>query len=292
MSRIGRYALLVAGASSLAGLCEAQAVPGFREVGRSAHVRFYTRGDSSGGRRQRADLKRTEDYLARLQSELGQPLPEPIEYYRYERPEDIAAQTGMYATGLTRVGDTVVHSTLDYHPHELVHAVAGRLGDPGRFFHEGLAVAIGDEGLWGGRDVHGIARRAPVLDWRGLQDSFDRMSPDVAYPLAGSFVRHLIETDGLSRLAEFFRSCPRGSRRVEPAFRSTYGRSLADAVVEWQEFLGRKEFPRGGNDSRVAQASSQGTEPRIALANLDLASRTGAGTVPALQTVRGGGDGE
>lgn len=283
MSRIGSWALLAIGAMGLPGVCEGQSLPGFHEVGRSAHVRFFARGEAGGGRRLRADMKRTETYIAHLQSELGQSLPEPIDYYRYERPEDIAAQTGVYATGLTRVGDTVVHSTFDYHPHELVHAVAGRLGDPGRFFHEGLAVALGDEGRWGGRDVHGIARRAPVLDWRDLQDSFERRSPDVAYPLAGSFVKHLIERDGLDRLVEFFRACAPGARRAEPAFRATYGRSLADAVAEWQESLGvgRKEFPGTGNPSRAVQASAEAPEPRIALADLGLTSGPGVGTASA-----------
>jgi hypothetical protein len=283
VERIGRYALLAVGTMILPVLCEAQTVPGFREVGRSAHVRFFTRTDSKAGGRLRADIKRTEAYLTHLESELGQPVAETIDYYRYERPEDIAAQTGVYATGLTHLGDTVVHSTFDYHPHELVHAVAGRMGDPGRFFHEGLAVALGDEGLWGGRDVHDIARRAPALDWRGLSEAFDRRGPDVAYPLAGSFVKHLIETEGLPRLVEFFRACPSGSRRTEAAFKATYGRSLASAVVAWQDRLGvdRKGFPEAGNASRIAQATDGAAEPRIALADLSLASEAAPGTGPA-----------
>ena len=283
MSRIGRYALLAMGATVLPAMSGAQTLPGFREAGRTANVRLFTRAESKPGRQARADLKRTEQYLTRLQSELGQPLPAPIDYYRYERPEDLAAQTGVYATGLTRLGDTIVHSTFDYHPHELVHAVAGRMGDPGRFFHEGLAVALGDEGRWGGHDVHDIARRAPALDWRGLQEAFDRRSADVAYPLAGSFVKHLIETDGMERLTEFFRACKPGSRRTEAAFRATYGRALTDAVADWQEQLGggRKDFPATGNASRIAQAADPSAEQRIALADMSLASTATPGTGPA-----------
>jgi hypothetical protein len=286
VSKLWIGVLVAAGTVALAPRCEGQAVPGFREVGQSERVRLYTRSSSKPSRRQRADLERTDSYLARLETQLGQPLGKPVDYYRYERAEDIAAQTGVYAIGLTRIGDDVVHSTLDYHPHELVHAVAGRLGDPGRLFHEGLAVALGDEGRWGGRDVHELARaRARGLDWRGLRDVFERRDADAAYPLAGSFVKHLIETGGLPRLAAFFRACTSGSRGVPAAFRVAYSRTLEDAVSDWQESLGfeRKEFPAHGNASRtVASADEPHSRPNT-LADLRLAPAASAGTHHAIE---------
>lgn len=246
-------------------------------------------------RRTRVDLERTDAYLARIEALFGQPLSGRIEYYRYERPEDIAAQTGVYAIGLTRVGGSVVHSTLDYHPHELVHAVAGRLGDPGRFFHEGLAVAVGDEGRWGGRDVHELARaRAGALTWQALRQVFERHDADTAYPLAGSFVKHLIETNGLPRLVAFFRACPAHGTRVDSAFRAAYARSLEGAFADWQErlALGRKDFPTHRNASRVAPATAGVGAPRNVLGDLRLAPDAAFGTGPAMKTVSGGGNGE
>ena len=270
---------------ALAPVCEAQTIPGFREAGASTRVRLFTRSEAKPGRRERTDLQRTDAYLARLEVQLGQPLPERIDYYRYERPEDIAAQTGVYATGLTHVGDAVVYSTLDYHPHELVHAVAGRMGDPGRFFHEGLAVALGDEGRWGARDVHDLARpRARAFDWPTLRDGFDRLEADVAYPLAGSFVKHLIEREGLGRLAAFFRACS-GPRNAASAFRATYGRSLDDAVADWQQRLGsgRKDFPSTGNASRIAAAAAPQADSGNTLADLRLAPEAALGTSAAIR---------
>jgi hypothetical protein len=261
-------------------VCEAQAVPGFREAGHTARVRFFTRTSSGLDRRQ---AERTDSFLARMETALGQDLPEPIEYYRYERPEDIAVQTGVYATGLTRLGDKLVHSTLDYHPHELVHAVAGRLGNPGRLFHEGLAVALGDEGKWGGRDVHDIARRrAGGLDWADLREAFERRDVDVAYPVAGSFVKDLIAVDGVPRLVAFLRACPTPTATTG-AFRRVYGRSLEDAVAQWQQRLGvpRKDLPRAGNASRIASAAAPADEPRNSLADLAMAPAAAAGTVDA-----------
>jgi hypothetical protein len=280
VSRSRLSALVVAMTMTAPLVCQAQSVPGFRPAGQTARVRFFSRTSAKVDRRQ---AERTDSFIARIENDLGHELPEPIEYYRYERPEDIAAQTGVYATGLTRVGDTIVHSTFDYHPHELVHAVAGRLGNPGRFFHEGLAVALGDGGKWGGRSVHDIASRwARSLDWAALREVFERRDPDVAYPLAGSFMADLIATDGLPRLAAFLRACPRPTAAID-AFQRVYGRSLEEAVAQWQEGLapGREAFPSGGNDARVASAAAGVGGPRNTLADLVLEPAAGRGTVDA-----------
>jgi hypothetical protein len=234
-SRIGA---LVVGMGMAASVASAQGIPGFRPLAQTARVSFFTRSATPAGGHDRADMKRTDSFVERMERELGQPLTTPISYYRYERPEDIAAQTGVYATGLTRVGDSVVHATQGYNPHELVHAVAGHLGNPGVFFHEGLAVALGDEGRWGGRDVDALARtRAASFSTRSLLAVFDRSDADLAYPLAGSFVKHLIATDGMPRLLAFFRACGPKSGGTDAVFLSTYGRSLDQAVAAWQQGL-------------------------------------------------------
>jgi hypothetical protein len=226
---------VVAVAGLMAQAASAQTLPGFRQMAGTSRVAFFSRSGGDFGGRQKADVKRTDAFLARMEKTLEQPLAAPISYYTHERPEDIAAQTGVYAYGLTRVGDSVVHSTSTYHPHELVHAVAGGLGDPGRFFHEGLAVALGDESRWGGRDVDALARAvAPRLDRKALVKSFDSLPADVAYPVAGSFVKDLLARDGLPKLLEFFRACPRGAN-VDAAFLRTYGRSFTGAFAEWQQ---------------------------------------------------------
>jgi hypothetical protein len=226
---------MVAMVGLMAQAAWAQTLPGFRQMAGTSRVAFFSRGGSDFGGRQKADVKRTDAFLARMEKTLAQPLAAPISYYTYERPEDIAAQTGVYAFGLTRVGDSVVHSTTTYHPHELVHAVAGGLGDPGRFFHEGLAVALGDEGRWDGRAVEALARaRAATTDLKRLVKSFDSLPADIAYPVAGAFVKHLIDRDGLPKLLEFFRACPRGVN-VDAAFLRTYGRSFQAAFGVWQQ---------------------------------------------------------
>ena len=225
---------MVAVVGLMAQAVSAQTLPGFRQMAGTSRVAFFSRHGGDFGGRQKQDVKRTDAFLARMEKTLAQPLAAPISYYTYERPEDIAAQTGVYAYGLTRVGDSIVHSTTTYHPHELVHAVAGGLGDPGRFWHEGLAVALGDEGRWDGRPVDALARtQAARVDRKQLVKSFDSLPADVAYPVAGAFVKHLIDRDGLPKLIEFFRACPKGVN-VDAAFLRTYGRSFQAAFGEWQ----------------------------------------------------------
>lgn len=286
---MGVVAVLALGTLAVPIVGESQSVPGFREIGQGARIRYFSRSESKLDRRGRADLARTDAYLGRLESLLDQRLASPIEYYRYERPEDVAVQTGVYATGLTHIGDTVVHSTLDYHPHELVHAVAGQLGDPGRLFHEGLAVALGDEGRWAGRRVDALAAsREQPLDWRGLRDVFQQRDVDTAYTLAGSFVTSLIDSDGLPQLAAFFRRCA-NPKRVEAAFLATYGRSLDEAVADWRKGLGgRKDFPTPGNASRIAMGSQGSVDTGNTLADLRLVHEAPAGTGPAIEKGMGG----
>ena len=236
--------MLLTGSLAGAPLAAGDMPAGFKEVGQLARVRYFAPAESRPGRRERDAVRRTDEYLARLEVRLGQRLAQPIEYLRHERPEDIAVRVGVYATGLTRIGDDVVHSTLDFHPHELVHAVAGHLGNPGRMFHEGLAVAIGDEGRWGGHGVHEMARAyAQGQSWRSLNTVFDRLHPDVAYPLAGSFVLQLIENEGEQRLISFFRECGSDPVKAPVAFRTVYGYSLEQAVARWQRRVLDRERP-------------------------------------------------
>jgi hypothetical protein len=93
---------MVAVVGLMAQAAWAQTLPGFRQMAGTSRVAFFSRGGSDFGGRQKADVKRTDAFLARMEKTLAQPLAAPISYYTYERPEDIAAQTGVYAYGLTR----------------------------------------------------------------------------------------------------------------------------------------------------------------------------------------------
>jgi hypothetical protein len=219
----GVLSLVLAGSPAVAA-----PLPGFAPIARTDRFTFYGRSAA------KVDAARTERYVEQLEGLFGQRLAGSAEYYRYDSAQEVAVGTGTFAEGVTFPAGQQVHSTLAFHPHELVHLVAGQLGQPGAFFQEGLAVALGDGGRWRGHKVDGVAKRAaesrrPLSQ---LVAGFDALDPEVAYPVAGSFVGQLIARHGLPQVAEFFRKCARGSD-AQAAFAEVFGRSLDEAGRSW-----------------------------------------------------------
>jgi hypothetical protein len=202
-------------------VARAAALPGFALAADTQRVAFYTRGGS-------VDVKGALASLTKIEQALGQPLRRKAAYYRYGSAQEIAAGTGYYASGVTFAGQ--VHSTEERHDHELVHLVAAELGQPGRFFQEGLAVAMTGEKTLGRREVKEAVLGAAALS--AWVKGFDAVDPSVGYAVAGSFVRYLIRTHGLRRVAAFFRACGPGADH-QAAFAATFGSSLDQAGAAW-----------------------------------------------------------
>jgi hypothetical protein len=207
------------------GTASAAALPGFVLTASTERVRYYSRGE-------RIDVRGVETALARIEGTLGTRLASPAAYYRYASAEEVAAGTGHRAAGVTLPGQ--VHTTRERHDHELVHLVAAQMGDPGRFFQEGLAVALADE--QGG--LRKAARKAlaggqPAAVWVA---GFDRQDPAAAYAVAGTFVRHLIETQGMDKVRALFRAS-RSEAGAERAFAAVFGQSVDAAFTAWRAEL-------------------------------------------------------
>ena len=203
-------------------------LPGFVLAGQTAHVSFYSRG-------QKVDTAKVEKKVTELEKLFGQTLAGRANYYRYETPQEIAAGTGYYADGVTFAATGEVHSTEACHEHELVHLVAGQLGDPGAFFQEGLAVAVGNHGEWQGRSADRRAR-ASADRLAEIAANFDRFEPNAAYAVAGSFVGYLIRTHGMAQVVAYFRSCKPGANRTV-AFAGAFGTSMETAAADWRKSL-------------------------------------------------------
>lgn len=230
MTKTAKTITTFAAATLTATLLEA-APPGFRLAAMTPHFVFYTRGNAS------VEPKQAERFVTQVEAQLGHEVTEVSEYYRYERPEDLSALTGEYTTGVTYADSGQIHSTVGAHRHEIVHLVAGKLGSPPRFFQEGLAVAIGDESRLWGQDVDRIVRgMAQVPGIPALIAQFNRNDPHVGYPVAGSFVSHLIKRHGIARVADFFRRSTPGAE-TEATFATAFGASLAQAEAEWRASL-------------------------------------------------------
>ena len=232
MSKMTRtVAMLAVGIVAAANL-QAAPLPGFVLTAQTQHFSFYSRDN------QKVDTQRTERYLAQVEQLLGQQVEGRAEYYRYASAQELAAGTGTYAAGLTLAHSGQIHSTQAFHAHEIVHLVAGQMGNPGVFFQEGLAVAIGNEAKWQGKDVDSLARKvAGSAKLSAYVARFDSLDADTAYAVAGSFVSRLIKTHGIAKVAEFFRACGPAGTNPAAAFARTFGQSLDEAGVAWAASL-------------------------------------------------------
>jgi hypothetical protein len=214
------------GATLAAASAQASPLPGFALKAQTEHFSFYSRGN------QKIDAAKSEQYLSQIQSLLGQRVSGRAEYYRYETPQELAAGTGTYAEGVTFARAGQIHSTQEFHAHEIVHLVAGQMGNPGAFFQEGLAVAVGNEGRWQGKDVNSLAKaQARTTPVSKLVAGFAAMDASTAYPVAGSFVSSLIKTHGMAKVSEFFRAC--SGKNTAAAFARTFGQTLDEAGAAW-----------------------------------------------------------
>lgn len=216
----------------MAGAAAAAPPVGFEPTAQTPRFKFFSRGQDAG------DAQKVEKFMVSLEQTLGQQFSGQAQYYRYERPEDIAATTGSYVSGLTYAGTREIHTTQAFHAHEVVHLLASQIGDPGPFFREGLAVALGDEGKWQGKSVDRLAKDyARGLTLRALVLGFAAMDAQRAYPLAGSFVAHLIKRHGVQKVKELFASAPRLRGDETVKFASVFGQSLEEAEVDWRRSL-------------------------------------------------------
>ena len=224
-------ATLAAGLLAAANL-QAAPLPGFVLTAQTQHFSFYSRDN------QKVDSQKTERYLEQVEQLLGQQVEGRAEYYRYATAQELAAGTGTYAAGLTLAHSGQIHSTQAFHAHEIVHLVAGQMGNPGVFFQEGLAVAIGNEAKWQGKDVDSLARKvAAGAKVSSFVARFDSLDPDTAYAVAGSFVNRLIKAHGIAKVAEFFRACGPTGTNAASAFARTFGQSLDEAGAAWAASL-------------------------------------------------------
>jgi hypothetical protein len=218
-------------------LAETAPVEAWKPVARTAHAAYY----AAGGRG--IDVRRSEAYLGQLVSLFG-PTPEGwrIEYYRHASSSALRDRVGFEASGVTDLSSGRIDSVRDFHPHELVHAVAGRIGRPPVFFAEGLAVALAGAGRWHGRDLDETARQALTVS-RSLEPfltQFTEQDPDTAYAVSGSLVAYLLDRFGIEPMVAFFRECGSSPQGYERAFRRAYGRTVASATIDWQRGLAER----------------------------------------------------
>ncbi|HTM26332.1 MAG TPA: hypothetical protein VL225_14130 [Vicinamibacterales bacterium] len=200
----------------------------------------------------RVDAVWQEAYYLWVVEQLGVS-PPVVTYNKYRDRAQMGAATGNSTTnGYAEPATATIHTIWSTDNHEVVHIYASPWGSPVALFGEGFAVAhqtnpqAGDlTPRWSGTPLHDLARqfrsqvRLPSIVSIAETSAFRALDPNVTYPEAGSFVRFLIDTQGMSAMRRLFGAMnPNASLdAVRSAFLATYGFSLDEAGARWQRFL-------------------------------------------------------
>lgn len=197
-----------------------------------------------------------ESYFDWLVAQLGLDPDQKLHYYKYRDAGHLARVTGHGCCGYAESGSPSFHTIWSRDNHESVHAlVLQYLGHPPALFNEGIAVAhhgdprpstfVPAEPRWEGTPVHALAADAlrrqqiPALDELLGSEDFFRFPNARVYPLAGSFVRFLIDRAGIETLERYIAvsgtlDSPSTTRS---RFAEQYGTTLDEWWRRWQDFL-------------------------------------------------------
>jgi len=208
----------------------------------SAHFVFhYSAGDS-------VDAARQEAYHEWAVAQLGVS-PAVIQYNKYQSRAQMELLTGRgNSNAYADLAGGAIHTIWPTDNHEVVHLYAGSWGFPVALFVEGLAVAHQTDPSrndfiprWGGTAVDDLVRGLRAL---GLVPSIDEIVETAAfrarddgimYPVSGSFVRFLIDTEGIGAMRQLFGEMSNDATlsTVRAAFLRTYGFTLEQAELRW-----------------------------------------------------------
>jgi hypothetical protein len=223
--------------------------PPLTQVVTTAHFEFhYSSGDT-------VDAAWQEAFHEWATRELQVTITRPIVYSKYLSPMHMLALH--YGPGNVNAWADpdlfTLHTIWPTDNHETIHLYSSTIGRMTPLFNEGLAVAFQVDPVrgdmtprWNNRHVHDIAvslratgRLVPLASlltidgWRGVDSQ-------VAYPVAGSFVRYLLDVQGgIAPVRQLFT----GSTQADPPalvrskFEASYGRSLDALETDWLAFL-------------------------------------------------------
>lgn len=201
------------------------------------------------------DPARTEAHFSWMSAQLGVTVPGKIAYYKYLDRDELARRTGRTAPFVDAEG-LAVHTVEPWERHETTRLVSTLLGSPPTFFVEGLVLAHRaqpfDENYGMVFDGQPIHRRSAIRLALGLLPSLRSVIDDRGFSAArvpedvqlqaGSFVRRLLDTDGMANFRRFLRGSrpDDSSSAIERRFALVYRRSLGQAEADWHRFLARR----------------------------------------------------
>jgi hypothetical protein len=160
------------------------------------------------------DLDRWEDFIDVVELELDVQLQPGLNIYLWDVFDwPIGKWCSRGAVGCYVSSRDTIYSTIEPLDHELVHAIAERLGSKHAFFDEGIAVALEGEST-----RFGDSRPS---------DNIGLSSQEVDRTTAGHFVRWLIETGESGNLRKLL------SSKSTVSFGDVFGSSIEDIEQEF-----------------------------------------------------------
>ncbi len=185
-------------------------------------------------------------------AQLGVKLNAKIQYYKFTDATQMAQLTGNPVNGYSDPANLVIYTIWSEDNHETTHVFTAVLGTPPPFFNEGMAVANQTDPLhgiytpsWNGLTPHFWAKQylqqgiMPALSSILDQKGFWALDSRATYPIAGSFVRYLIDTTSVATVLKLFpgASYNDSASTTEARFQEVFGEPLTTAEQNWHAFL-------------------------------------------------------
>ncbi len=175
-------------------------------------------------------------------------------YNKYLSRQHMGAIAGKSNTnGFATLESFEIHTIWPTDNHEVVHLFTSTFGFPVALFNEGIAVAHQTNparndfvAKWNGTPLHDHARTfrqtgrlirlGQIID----SNAFRSLDAEITYPQSGSFMRWLIDTQGLAKVKALFGrvayTAPPATSRA--AFLDVFGMTLEEAEERWLGFIG------------------------------------------------------
>ena len=196
-----------------------------------------------------------ESYYKWLMTSLNLNPDQKLQFLKYRDRDHLKRMTGKDTNGFAEVGTNKFHTIWRVDSHESVHTIVMLLvGHPPPLFNEGIAVAHqanypGTDFIpgWNGQDFNLLSRnfrqsnKLPSLDDLLGTYTFGNLDPNISYPVAGSFVRFLINKYGIEKIKEYVKlsQFDDSKNTIHLNFTSIYSISIESEWNNWNEFIAK-----------------------------------------------------
>jgi hypothetical protein len=202
---------------------------------------------------------RQEAFYDWITTTLNLVVPRKLEYFKYRDRDHLYRITRRQTNGFAELGTYNFHTIWNWDNHECTHSIISNLvGVPVALFNEGIAVAHQTDPLngrfepfWNMVHIHDLSKgylqrgEIPPLDTLLESSSFFSFDDSKTYPLAGSFVRFLIDSAGLESMKLFIGKSSIWDTKLKAHadFQAVYGSPIEVWWNRWLGFLAERYTP-------------------------------------------------